>query len=710
MSQLVGQEHETLHVIDNGTANGQLESVATDQASRMDDNHRPRSDRRGDDSSGALFSLYQDITEEEDKQRAKRWQKDADGILVFTGLLSVAAVTLLTVTIPDLKNDPQTTSAFYIRQLFELQLAVYHNQSTRFIPDQPPSSSLPSTSVIANAFLFMCLSLNIFSAMLALLLQQWTRQYFILSHSPQFSSETRARVREVLGGSQKKSPIILAFQVSMASVFLSLTLFCLALTDYLILHNRAVQLCFYICSLICFLIVFFINFMHRVVSKQSFLANSRASPLLLFVLPLVWKSTMEIDDRIQDQILKTLKPENSDLVRLGKEKVIMAMKNLMERIWSSNSLSDSEKTRRVVACVEVADALRLSDVASSILEIIFPRDHHQLLQSVEFGRSLRNQGQEKIGLCAQSLVSGIISNVQSGDDRWIALAADQLGKSEDVIRDYLEHGHENLLLANLTHITRQIFVSEDRDMASASSIILPTLSKFDVSNTFPGLKYDFFVLWDEIDREAPNNRVLTKISNDLHHLHQTLNRLPPGWETRRTPQGLIYYVDHNTRSTSWTHPTIIEGLPPGWDVRRTQGGRIYYVDHNTRSTTFTRPSYSPPHNPPHTPQAAPSLEVTQQSSSHLNAERLRLESDGRSQAGPSQPIVAFSVTTTAVNITHSSGEHPTVQLDPTSGVLHASTHFPTNVSMASASSPPLGARHDSGEPDDSIEMRSSPVS
>jgi hypothetical protein len=57
--------------------------VATDQASRMDDNHRPRSDRRGDDSSGALFSLYQDITEEEDKQRAKRWQKDADGILVF---------------------------------------------------------------------------------------------------------------------------------------------------------------------------------------------------------------------------------------------------------------------------------------------------------------------------------------------------------------------------------------------------------------------------------------------------------------------------------------------------------------------------------------------------------------------------------------------------------------------------------------------------
>jgi Family of unknown function (DUF6535)/WW domain len=628
-----------------------------------------------------------------------------------TGLLSVAAVTLLTVTIPDLKDDPQTTSAFYVRQLFELQLAEYHNQSTRFIPDQPPSSSFSSSSVTANALLFMCLSLNLFSAMLALLLQQWTRQYLMLAHSLQFSSEIRARVREVFGGGQKKSPIILALLVSMSSVLLSLFLFCLALTAYLIFHNRPVQLCFYLCSIVCFLIGGFIKRMHKIALDLSFHANVRILPLLSFVLPqeFIWKSTMEIDDRILDQILKTLKPENSDLVRLGKEKLIMAMKNLMERIWSSNSLSDSEKTRRVVACVEVADALRLSDVASSILEIIFPRDHHQLLQSVELGRSLRNQGQRKIGLCAQSLIAGIISNVQSGDDRWIALAANQLGKSEDVIRDYLEHGHENLLLANLTHTTRQVIVSEDRDMASASSIILPTLSNFDVSDTLPGLKRDFFVLWDEIDREAPNNRVLTKIRNDLHYLRQSLNPLPPGWEARRTPQGPIYYVDHNTRSVSWTHPTINEGLPPGWEVRRTQGGRIYYVDHNTRSTTWTRPSYSPPHNPPHTPQAAPSLEVTQQSSSHLNAERLRLESDGRSQAGPSQPIVASAVTTTAVNITHSSGEHPTVQLDFTSGVLHASTHSPMNVSMApsaSASSPPLGARHDSGEPDDSIEMRS----
>jgi hypothetical protein len=35
------------------------------------------------DSSGPLFCLYSDITKEEDNKMADRWQKDADGILIF---------------------------------------------------------------------------------------------------------------------------------------------------------------------------------------------------------------------------------------------------------------------------------------------------------------------------------------------------------------------------------------------------------------------------------------------------------------------------------------------------------------------------------------------------------------------------------------------------------------------------------------------------
>jgi hypothetical protein len=37
------------------------------------------------DSSGPLFSMYSKAAEEEDNRMVDRWQKDADGILIFVG-------------------------------------------------------------------------------------------------------------------------------------------------------------------------------------------------------------------------------------------------------------------------------------------------------------------------------------------------------------------------------------------------------------------------------------------------------------------------------------------------------------------------------------------------------------------------------------------------------------------------------------------------
>uniref|UniRef100_A0A8C6M9D2 E3 ubiquitin-protein ligase n=1 Tax=Nothobranchius furzeri TaxID=105023 RepID=A0A8C6M9D2_NOTFU len=59
------------------------------------------------------------------------------------------------------------------------------------------------------------------------------------------------------------------------------------------------------------------------------------------------------------------------------------------------------------------------------------------------------------------------------------------------------------------------------------------------------------------------------------------------WEQRKDPHGRMYYVDHNTRTTTWERP---QPLPPGWERRVDDRGRIYYVDHNTRTTTWQRPT------------------------------------------------------------------------------------------------------------------------
>jgi len=67
----------------------------------------------------------------------------------------------------------------------------------------------------------------------------------------------------------------------------------------------------------------------------------------------------------------------------------------------------------------------------------------------------------------------------------------------------------------------------------------------------------------------------------------TLPILPPGWEVKIDPQGRNYYVDHNSKTTSYNPPPI--RLPPGWEMKLDSKGKPYYVDHNTKTTTYRPP-------------------------------------------------------------------------------------------------------------------------
>ncbi|CAN6643772.1 E3 ubiquitin-protein ligase Rsp5p [Trichomonascus vanleenenianus] len=93
----------------------------------------------------------------------------------------------------------------------------------------------------------------------------------------------------------------------------------------------------------------------------------------------------------------------------------------------------------------------------------------------------------------------------------------------------------------------------------------------------------------------------------------SLGELPSGWEQRFTPEGRPYFVDHNTRTTTWVDPrrqqyirtyggpntngtTISQQpvsqlgpLPSGWEMRLTNTARVYFVDHNTKTTTWDDP-------------------------------------------------------------------------------------------------------------------------
>ncbi|KAI9268720.1 hypothetical protein BY458DRAFT_511338 [Sporodiniella umbellata] len=97
----------------------------------------------------------------------------------------------------------------------------------------------------------------------------------------------------------------------------------------------------------------------------------------------------------------------------------------------------------------------------------------------------------------------------------------------------------------------------------------------------------------------------TIIQNDASQV--SAGSLPPGWEMRTTSEGRPYFVDHNTHTTTWIDPrrhqlnspgrahnqppsaSQLGSLPSGWEMRLTSTGRVYFVDHNTKTTTWDDP-------------------------------------------------------------------------------------------------------------------------
>uniref|UniRef100_A0A8C7QX70 E3 ubiquitin-protein ligase n=1 Tax=Oncorhynchus mykiss TaxID=8022 RepID=A0A8C7QX70_ONCMY len=81
--------------------------------------------------------------------------------------------------------------------------------------------------------------------------------------------------------------------------------------------------------------------------------------------------------------------------------------------------------------------------------------------------------------------------------------------------------------------------------------------------------------------------------------------MPAGWEVRNAPNGKPFFIDHNTKTTSWEDPrlkipvhmrrrpsldpTDLGPMPPGWEERVHSDGRIFYIDHNTKNTQWDDP-------------------------------------------------------------------------------------------------------------------------
>uniref|UniRef100_A0A8C9WLV4 WW and C2 domain containing 2 n=1 Tax=Scleropages formosus TaxID=113540 RepID=A0A8C9WLV4_SCLFO len=77
--------------------------------------------------------------------------------------------------------------------------------------------------------------------------------------------------------------------------------------------------------------------------------------------------------------------------------------------------------------------------------------------------------------------------------------------------------------------------------------------------------------------------------------------LPDGWEEARDYDGKVFYIDHNTRQTSWIDPRdrltkplsfadcVGDELPWGWEASYDPQIGIYYIDHINKTTQLEDP-------------------------------------------------------------------------------------------------------------------------
>ncbi|KAI9435655.1 hypothetical protein BJY52DRAFT_1130939, partial [Lactarius psammicola] len=210
------------------------------------------------DPSGAIFSMYITRAMKFDKENVDNWDGQANGILLFvrlhsqrllfiysplafqTGLFSSTVATFIAISYQNLQQDPNTITQSLLVQISQ-QLS---NATTGGISTAASTSTqipfTPATSaVFINSVWFLSLVLSLTCALIATLLQQWTRRYRQIiqrNHAP----HVRAHIREYFSRGARKFGIFGLAEMLPFLLLVSIFLFFAGLIVFAFLANHTV--------------------------------------------------------------------------------------------------------------------------------------------------------------------------------------------------------------------------------------------------------------------------------------------------------------------------------------------------------------------------------------------------------------------------------------------------------------------------------------
>ncbi|KAF8272065.1 hypothetical protein EI94DRAFT_1718917 [Lactarius quietus] len=535
-----GAPREAINVHDAGIGNDRYPSqLAQNQTSHVESSFV--------DDSEPIFSMYLEMAEEEDKKLAEKWQANADGILIFTGLFSAAVASLIS-----------DTSNFYLANIYQTLADPDRFNVSGSLTSSPPSFTPPTSAIWVNTLCISC-------ALLATLLQQWARRYLTVTQ-PHYSIAKRARIRAFFAEGVEKFVLLWVAESLPTLLHTSLFLFFAGLVVFLCNLTLAwIGFCSALYGCVTFAPIFYhdcpyytpytIFFWQVAIGILDIIYQVRwsfGSPRLRRRVALgslrdhyhklnmqgmhktaegtALNAPSEIDTRAFMWTFDSLDEDHelerffSGLPGFRKSRVVVdpllslkdeqkqkfseALKWLLDVTFSSDSLPNPVKKRRAIICAKAVDPAHIPDSFGILHRIL---SHYQYTgplatEIMQIVRSWGNITDEDAILDAQVAVSTIVARVQPRDDSWLMLAASALGVPEFVLREYAATG-DSLSLAILIHLTRQQFGHYGKPSwpSVEFSEILEAASNFNVEGASPKLQHEFCALWNEIVRNFPTD-------------------------------------------------------------------------------------------------------------------------------------------------------------------------------------------------------------
>ncbi|KAI9438692.1 hypothetical protein H4582DRAFT_191290, partial [Lactarius indigo] len=191
------------------------------------------------DPSRQMWTLSLSQFEKYDREIIDRWKSDTDGVLVFTGLFSATVASFVIESYKGLSVDSGSQTVALLTQMSQ-QLVGISNGTT--LPTPPPLSNSPPnlpSAVRVNILWLLSLAISITCALLATLIQQWTRRYMALSYLHDMPHE-RARVRTFLFTGMEHFRMRQAVEAIPMLLHTSVFLFFAGLVDFFLLFNQTV--------------------------------------------------------------------------------------------------------------------------------------------------------------------------------------------------------------------------------------------------------------------------------------------------------------------------------------------------------------------------------------------------------------------------------------------------------------------------------------